>query len=87
MQIFRFLEKKNSRFWESLTKKKKVFFSAIFREFFVIFGNLDEIHVLGRKMWMAIFVDVLTVVSSFFLFFVQRRRRRSRRSWRRDAEP
>ena len=48
--------KKNSRFWESFTKKKKkkVVFSD-FRKFFVTFGNRAEIHVFRRKMWLVIF--------------------------------
>ena len=53
MQIFRFLGK-NSRFWESLTKKKKIkgHFQGktwIFQEFFVRFGNVDENPRFGPK--------------------------------------
>ena len=53
MPIFRFLGK-NSRFWESLTKKKKIkgHFQGktwIFQEFFVRFGNVDENPRFGPK--------------------------------------
>ena len=53
MPIFRFLGK-NSRFWESLTKKKKIkgHFQGktwIFQEFFFRFGNVDENLRFGPK--------------------------------------
>ena len=51
MQIFPLFRKKTAAFGNHLIKNRA--FSAIFRQFFV---NMDEIHVLGRKMWMAIFL-------------------------------
>ena len=66
MPIFRFLGK-NSRFWESLTKKKKIkghFHGKtwIFQEFFVRFGNVDENPRFGPKKVDGLFFLVATLV-------------------------
>ena len=68
MPIFRFLGK-NSRFWESLTKKKKIkgHFQGktwIFQEFFVRFGNVDENPRFGPKNVDGLFFLVATLVST-----------------------
>ena len=65
MPIFRFLGK-NSRFWESLTKKKKIkgHFQGktwIFQEFFVRFGNVDENPRFGPKKVDGLFFLVATL--------------------------
>ena len=67
MPIFRFLGK-NSRFWESLTKKKKIkgHFQGktwIFQEFFVRFGNVDENPRFGPKKVDGLFFLVATLTA------------------------
>ena len=67
MPIFRFLGK-NSRFWESLTKKKKIkgHFQGktwIFQEFFVRFGNVDENPRFGPKNVDGLFFLVATLIN------------------------
>ena len=67
MPIFRFLGK-NSRFWESLTKKKiKGHFQGktwIFQEFFVRFGNVDENPRFGPKNVDGLFFLVATLAKT-----------------------